>query len=123
MGARDSVRRVDPSAPPPDQRQRGGLLRWRRIRGGCPAPAAGPDEATRKRLDEILSSIYRKGVDYHALIFAGDPADEIIELTKESGTDLVVISKNDKPGLKPLIFGSVVEKVARSAACPVLVVH
>jgi nucleotide-binding universal stress UspA family protein/quercetin dioxygenase-like cupin family protein len=52
----------------------------------------------------------------------GDPADEILRLTKTLSCDLVVMGTHGKTGLGRLLTGSVAENVLRKADCPVLVV-
>lgn len=55
----------------------------------------------------------------HARI--GKPADEILELAKEVGADLIMIGTHGFTGLSRLVMGSVAERVVREAGCPVLV--
>ena len=58
----------------------------------------------------------------HARI-AKKPADEILDLCKEVGADLVFIGSHGSRGLERLVLGSVSEVVVREAKCPVLVVR
>jgi nucleotide-binding universal stress UspA family protein len=57
----------------------------------------------------------------HARI--GKPADEILDLAREVGADLVLIGSHGKLGLERLLLGSVSERVVREAGCPVMVVR
>jgi len=50
----------------------------------------------------------------------GEPAERIVALADEQGVDLIVITTHGRKGLKHLVFGSVAEKVIRTANCPVL---
>jgi len=50
----------------------------------------------------------------------GDPAERILASAEEEDVDLIVITTHGRKGLKHLVFGSVAEKVIRSAHCPVL---
>jgi len=52
----------------------------------------------------------------------GDPAEEILRLSKALGCDLVVMGTHGRTGLRRFLTGSVAEEVLRKAACPVLVV-
>ncbi len=57
------------------------------------------------------------------LAFAiGDAGTEIAELAKEQQMDLVVIPSHGRRGFRRMILGSVAERVARLAPCPVLIV-
>jgi nucleotide-binding universal stress UspA family protein len=57
------------------------------------------------------------------LVRNGQPALEIVDVAKEFGADLIIISTHGYGGLKHLWFGSIAEQVVRHAACPVLVVR
>jgi nucleotide-binding universal stress UspA family protein len=52
----------------------------------------------------------------------GDPATAILEIAKETGSDLIALGTHGRTGLGRLLMGSVAEKVVRGATCPVLTV-
>jgi nucleotide-binding universal stress UspA family protein len=54
---------------------------------------------------------------------SGNPAEEIIALTKDLRPDLIVIGSRGHGRLAGLLLGSVAQKVLAHAACPVLVVR
>src|SRR5512141_1423401 len=49
----------------------------------------------------------------------GDPAEVIIQVAKDKAYDLIVIGTHSRKGLQQLIMGSVAQKVAQGASCPV----
>lgn len=51
----------------------------------------------------------------------GDPAKEVLTLAKEIGASLIILGSHGRKGVKRLLLGSVSERVAREALCPVLV--
>jgi hypothetical protein len=53
----------------------------------------------------------------HARI--GSPSDEILEVAREVGADLIIIGSHSLSGLERLLLGSVSEKVVRNAKCTV----
>ncbi len=53
----------------------------------------------------------------------GSPPDEILDLAREVGADLIFIGTHGFTGLKHLLLGSVAECVVREAQCPVMVVR
>ncbi len=55
-------------------------------------------------------------------VAAGEPAEEILRLSKALSCDLVVMGSHGRSGLGRLLTGSVAEEVLRKSACPVLVV-
>ena len=57
----------------------------------------------------------------HARI--GNAADEILEVAREVGADLLFIGSHGKTGVERLLLGSVSERVVREAKCPVMVVR
>ncbi len=59
-------------------------------------------------------------VPMEAFALDGKAIHEIVEFARERGSDLVVISSHGLTGLAHLLQGSVAEKVARMAPCPVL---
>ena len=54
------------------------------------------------------------------LVKIGDPATSIVNAAKEEKVDLIVIATHGRSGIKGFFFGSVAEKVVRTAECPVL---
>ena len=57
----------------------------------------------------------------HARI--GHPAEEILEVAREVGADLLFIGSHGKTGVERFLLGSVSERVVREARCPVMVVR
>jgi nucleotide-binding universal stress UspA family protein len=53
----------------------------------------------------------------------GQPASEILRVCRETSCDLLVVGTHGRHGLERAIFGSVAEKLVRSAPCPVLSVR
>jgi nucleotide-binding universal stress UspA family protein len=52
----------------------------------------------------------------------GDPVTEIVRVSKETGSDLIVMGTHGWTGLSRLLMGSVAEGVVRKAPCPVLTI-
>ncbi len=53
----------------------------------------------------------------------GKPGDEVPAHALDWGADLVVIATHGESGWRRFLFGSVAEKVVRTAPCPVLTVN
>jgi nucleotide-binding universal stress UspA family protein len=51
----------------------------------------------------------------------GSPAAVIVQVASDISADLIVVGSSERAGVSRLVFGSVAEKVARTAPCPVLV--
>ena len=55
-------------------------------------------------------------------LFEGRPADKIVEIAKEEDFDLIVIGSRGLGGIKEFFLGSVSDRIADHASCPVLIV-
>jgi len=53
---------------------------------------------------------------------SGNPAAQIVRYADRHGIDLIVIGTHGRTGVTRALLGSVAERVARTAACPVLTV-
>jgi nucleotide-binding universal stress UspA family protein len=54
---------------------------------------------------------------------ANDIAGSIMEVAEREHIDFVVISTHGLSGWRPLVFGSIAEKVIRLVQCPLLLLH
>ena len=59
--------------------------------------------------------------DVTPVVHIGSPGLEIAAYAREVGADLIVIPSHGRTGLKHIFMGSVAERVARHATCPVLI--
>lgn len=81
-------------------------------------------EETEQALAEWRSSAAeRAGGRVRSIVRTGPAASEIIEHACDDGVDLLVVATHGRRGLARLAFGSVAEKVAKQAPCPVLLVR
>jgi nucleotide-binding universal stress UspA family protein len=79
--------------------------------------------AAARRLEECLTAEDRTSLHAHALLETSDhAADTIAGYAKDANIDLIVIGTHGREGLSHVLFGSVAERVVRTAACPVLTV-
>ena len=53
----------------------------------------------------------------------GSPAEKIVELVEKEKIDMIIMGAHGRKGLDRAIFGSVADKVVKSAPCPVLTIH
>ncbi len=86
-----------------------------------------------KDFEKFHSSILNNAVSYskkakpNVEVFSqlkdGDPAVEIVSTAKEGGFDVVVVGHRGVGRVREMFLGSVSEKVAHSALCPVIIVR
>lgn len=77
------------------------------------------DEAGR-RLRHHLSRFH--GTAAREVVEAGSPSEKIVRYARDHAVDLVVIGTHGNTGFTRALLGSVAERVARTAPCPVMTV-
>jgi nucleotide-binding universal stress UspA family protein len=75
----------------------------------------------RAALEEIAAAPGPE-VRIDSTVWQGAPASSILNRAAASGADLIVVATHGHSGIDRILLGSVAEKVARLALCPVLVV-
>ncbi|GAB4236318.1 MAG: universal stress protein [Acidobacteriota bacterium] len=85
-----------------------------------PAYQQALEESSRKRLQELVDRVVPAKVEREIRLRQGEPAQEIVRMAEEEGMQLIVIATHGLTGWQHLVFGSVAEKVVRTAQCPVL---
>lgn len=78
-------------------------------------------KSVKNMLEGYEKTAESEGVDVDTKILHGSIAQEIVQLSSEY--DLVVIGTQGRNMLSSLFLGSVAEKVARHACCPVMLVR
>lgn len=81
-------------------------------------------EADASRLLETDAATLRSaGVETQVRLLRGDPATEITRLAREEEFDLVVLGSRGLGRFQGMVLGSVSDRVAHTAHCPVLIVR
>ncbi len=75
-----------------------------------------------KRFDEALADLNLSEVSIERYSICGHPDIEILRAATVEDFDLIVMGTHGHRGFEHLVYGSVAEKIVRSAPCPVLVV-
>jgi nucleotide-binding universal stress UspA family protein len=73
-----------------------------------------------KALKDLALNTIDERIPSRQLVEIGDPATSIVRAAEEESVDLIAIATHGRSGIKGLFFGSVAEKVVRTARCPVL---
>ncbi|HKM82016.1 MAG TPA: universal stress protein [Candidatus Acidoferrum sp.] len=81
-------------------------------------------EITKQRLGDLADKLRQAGVRARSVVgLANDAAMEIVRTADSEKVDLIVMSTHGMTGWKRLAFGSVTDKVVRTADCAVLVLR
>ncbi len=98
---------------------------WWGIGGAPPAPealAAALTAGQQQILQEIEEHLDLDDVDYETREELGDPVGRLITVCEASEADLLVIGKRGAGLAERVVLGSVADRLAHHAPCPVLVV-
>ena len=93
-----------------------------------PVPMSMYPEELRGSHEKVLSEALKKArkikpkLKVSTKLVEGRPSDKIIEVAKEGKFDIVVMGSRGLGGIKEFFLGSVSDRVADEAACPVLIV-
>jgi nucleotide-binding universal stress UspA family protein len=63
------------------------------------------------------------GLKVESVVAQGKPANTILEMAEIHHSDLIVMATHGRSGLKRWVYGSVTEKVLRSALCSLMIVR
>ena len=79
--------------------------------------------AVQTRLAEVRAAHIPEDVETHTIVRQGFTFDGILEVTRDSCADLIIITTHGRTGISHLLMGSTAENVVRHAPCPVFVVR
>ena len=80
-------------------------------------------DSAKASIEDILEKRIPDNITAHSIVATGFVADEIVHEAEKQKIDLIVTATHGEKGWRRLVFGSVAEKVVRTAPCPVLVIH
>ena len=81
-----------------------------------------------KRLQTVLSDALteakekRPNITLSIRLLKGRPAETIVQTAQEEGFDIIVVGSRGLSGLNEVVLGSVSDRIADLATCPVLIV-
>src|SRR5579859_4779317 len=92
--------------------------------GDVDPTTVSPSEAVaRTYLDTIGAHLRGAGINAEAVLRTGAPAAAIVQEALIRDVYLIVLGTNVRPPLSSAVLGSVADQVARTAPCPVMLVH
>jgi nucleotide-binding universal stress UspA family protein len=82
-----------------------------------------PREDVDATLADAAERVGEAGVESRTYAREGDPADAILDVAEELGSDLIVVGNKGMTGAKRFLLGSVPNKVSHHAPCSVMIVR
>jgi nucleotide-binding universal stress UspA family protein len=80
-------------------------------------------EGAEKRLYEFVDEHFSDFPNTKTAVVTGDASEEIINYIEDQRIDLVIMGTHGRKGMDKIIFGSVAERVVKTAPVPVMVVN
>jgi len=80
-------------------------------------------EGAKKRLKEFKESYFLEHPNTKAMVVAGYVPEVITNYIQSEGIDLLIMGTHGRKGLEKVIFGSVAERMVKTAPVPVFLVN
>ena len=74
-------------------------------------------------LNRLLDRVKYNGIETRSEVISGRAAESIAEYAETHGVDLIAIATHGRSGISRWVWGSVADRVLRSAGVPVLMVR
>lgn len=81
------------------------------------------EDALKLSLEKIDRLMENQSIPWEPLVTHGDPVDQIVDNVKKINPDLIVAASHGLSGLRRLLAGTVVERMARTVDRPFIVVR
>lgn len=98
---------------------------WWGLGGAPPTPealSAALIEGQKVILDQAEESLDLEGIDYEMVQELGDPVNRMLAVCEERSADVLVIGRRGAGLVERVVLGSVADRLAHLAPCPVLLV-
>ena len=81
-----------------------------------------------ERMESFLEEMHKATTQFKVKevthkVLMGDVAEQIVDYATEIRADLIIMGTHGYKGLEKIMFGSVADKVVRSALCPVTTIN
>lgn len=74
-------------------------------------------------LRQLVSQVKYDGVNVQSEVIMGKPAESLAEYATNNEVDLIIIATHGRSGVSRWVWGSVADRILRSACVPVLMVR
>jgi nucleotide-binding universal stress UspA family protein len=80
-------------------------------------------KSDRSYLDQLRGDLESHGLTVETRLAMGDPATELIKVSKEQGVDLIAMSTHGHRFVKDILLGATADRVRHLVAVPVLLLR
>ncbi|MBU2538632.1 MAG: universal stress protein [Proteobacteria bacterium] len=77
-------------------------------------------ERAKRKMTEFLEENMEKGIPHASAVLKGNAPKEIVRHAEAKGCDMIMIGTRTCKGVEKTLFGSVTDRVIKTANCPVL---
>jgi len=71
-------------------------------------------------LNSISDKLKKESITSHTVVEVGHPEEIIVDYTSKNSIDIIVMATHGRTGMKRWVYGSVADKVLKSASVPIL---
>lgn len=79
-------------------------------------------EGATQRLEEFRQEFFKDYPATRSQVVSGDISDQILNYAQAENIDLIIMGTHGRKGIDKIVFGSVAERISKSARIPVLLV-
>ncbi len=80
-------------------------------------------QSATNKLETFLEENMDPSVAYGSKVLKGDIVENINTVAESEGVDMIIMGTHGSKGLEKALFGSVAERVVKTAPCPVLTIN
>jgi nucleotide-binding universal stress UspA family protein len=85
-------------------------------------------ESAQQKMEEFAEEYREKAVAagvkaLHSKVLTGDVSEELLQYAQDVRSNLIIMGTHGYKGLERIMFGSVADKVVKTACCPVMTIN
>ena len=80
-------------------------------------------QSAERKMESFLDENLDESFPHEAKVLSGDVAEEITSYAQVQGADMLIMGTHGYKGFEKILFGSVAEKVVKTASCPVMTIN
>ena len=86
-------------------------------------PVAQFEEEMVQGAEQKMASFLSDYAGLESKVLVGDVGEEVVRHAEDAGIDMIIMGTHGYRGIEKVMFGSVAEKVVKTAPCPVLTIN